>query len=223
MTTYVELMINTTSLVINPRFKLYFFALLKVKRQLVWLQPRCEILVFFTPFSSCHIWHATFSYLNCIFCPSQSETPIFDFNPAVKSSFFFTPFSSCHIWHATFSYLNCIFRPSQSETPIFDFNPAVKSSFFSHHFLHAIYGMQLSALNFVVVSGERTKSCGRFVKSSQMIFIISCDQWSFFDIVMWITRARFRPWFWSRKRKENIDCSPKIYIIEQLRKIDWGR
>jgi hypothetical protein len=181
MTTYVELMINTTSLVINPRFKLYFFALLKVKRQLVWLQPRCEILVFFTPFSSCHIWHATFSYLNCIFCPSQSETPIFDFNPAVKSSFF------------------------------------------SHHFLHAIYGMQLSALNFVVVSGERTKSCGRFVKSSQMIFIISCDQWSFFDIVMWITRARFRPWFWSRKRKENIDCSPKIYIIEQLRKIDWGR
>jgi hypothetical protein len=103
MTTYVELMINTTSLVINPRFKLYFFALLKVKRQLVWLQPRCEILVFFTPFSSCHIWHATFSYLNCIFCPSQSETPIFDFNPAVKSSFFFTPFSSCHIWHATFS------------------------------------------------------------------------------------------------------------------------
>jgi hypothetical protein len=30
-------------------------------------------------------------------------------------------------------------------------------------------------------------------------------------------------WFRSRKRKENIDYSPKIYIIERLRKIDRGR
>jgi hypothetical protein len=43
------------------------------------------------------------------------------------------------------------------------------------------------------------------------------------NIELWISQARFRPRLSSRKRKEKIHCSPKIYIIERLRKIDWGR
>ena len=34
-------------------------------------------------------------------------------------------------------------------------------------------------------------------------------------IIYFESCARFRPWFSSSKRKENVDCLPKIYIIEQ--------
>ena len=40
-------------------------------------------------------------------------------------------------------------------------------------------------------------------------------------------KARIRPWFSSSKRKENVDCSPIIYIIERLivleEKIEVGK
>ena len=77
-----------------------------------------------------------------------------------------------------------------------------------------IYGMQLSySLKFVsVVVGGGT--CRRSRGTS--IIIISI-------IISFESCARFLPRFSSSKCNENVDCSPKIYIIERLRKIHRGR
>jgi hypothetical protein len=69
-----------------------------------------------------------------------------------------------------------------------------------------------AALNFVSRCTGGGKSRGRFVKY---------DKYRVF-------RRAFSCYvnhsctFWSRKSKENIDCSPRIYVFERLRKIDQG-
>jgi hypothetical protein len=81
-----------------------------------------------------------------------------------------------------------------------------------------IYGMQLSySLKFVSVGGGGGgggETCGRSRGTS--IITISI-------IINFESCARFLPWFSSSKYRKNVDISPKIYIIERLRKIHRGR